>query len=199
MLKLYHVSSLVPDFHGRKDVEIAWFRHPSRPLPTQDEIYPEYAIGELFTEDEAAALKQYLDREHGDSTTIRPANNTISNVPVVGRGVWGTGVLWLDHGPRYNLPFAVRGYYDTRHCERVAPITEDEITRLPGTKELMTEEEFNQWRATRKAAGEAIDIETCELAVWHADDAADPYGRDDDREWYQAGKHEWVRSPESRG
>jgi hypothetical protein len=78
-------------------------------------------------------------------------------------------------------------------------MTEDEINRLPWTRDLMTLDEFAQWVASRKEAGAAIDIETCELGRWYAYDL-DPYGtRDLLDEEQQVGTNRWVRSPQSRG
>jgi hypothetical protein len=76
----------------------------------------------------------------------------------------------------------------------------DAITRLPWTRRYLTRAEFQDWLATRKAAGAAIDTETCELGKWYAHDA-DPYGADDDldEEMCQIGTNRWVRSPESKG
>jgi hypothetical protein len=62
-------------------------------------------------------------------------------------------------------------------------------------------EQFEQWIASRKEAGRAIDIETCEVDRWAILDV-DPYGileaRGEDP-YTQVGKGLWVRSPESHG
>jgi hypothetical protein len=50
---------------------------------------------------------------------------------------------------------------------------EDEINRMPWTRSLMTDAELQAWVASRKEAGAAIDIETCEHARWRYD--LDPY------------------------
>jgi hypothetical protein len=79
------------------------------------------------------------------------------------------------------------------------PITEDEIQRMPWTRQLMTEEELQQWVASRKEAGLRIDIETCELARWPANDL-DPYGVSHDPDLYvQIGTNRFVRSSTSNG
>jgi hypothetical protein len=82
-------------------------------------------------------------------------------------------------------------------------ITDDPMQRLPWTRDRLTLEEFEQWVASRKEAGRAIDIEICELARWPALDA-DPYGivtvkGELPEEMCQIGTNRWVRSPESRG
>jgi len=82
----------------------------------------------------------------------------------------------------------------------ISKMTPDEISRLPWTRDLMTDDEFQHWVSTRKEAGRAIDIETCELGRWAAYDA-DPYGAQPDlpEEMKQVGTNRFVRSPESRG
>ena len=65
----------------------------------------------------------------------------------------------------------------------------------------MTAEERQQWLASRKEAGLKINIETCELGRWPANDC-DPYGIkvDLNKEIYvQIGTNRFVRSAESRG
>ncbi len=86
-------------------------------------------------------------------------------------------------------------------ADEILAMTDDELSRMPWTRELMAPEELKDWVATRPAAGLAIDIETCGLGCWAAYDA-DPYGvRGDDLsdEMKQVGTNRWVRSPESRG
>jgi hypothetical protein len=83
------------------------------------------------------------------------------------------------------------------------PMTDDELRALPWTRDLMTREELKNWVATRKAAGRAIDIATCELGRWHAYDP-DPYGVREllgelHPEERSIGTNRFVRSPESRG
>ncbi len=76
--------------------------------------------------------------------------------------------------------------------------TEDELHAMPQTRHLMTAEELEQWAQSRKEAGRAIDVATCELGSWRAD-YADPYGvRQLTPEAYLETKW-FVRSPESRG
>ena len=54
-------------------------------------------------------------------------------------------------------------------------LTNDEMSRMPWTRHLATDKEIHEWLASRKAAGEAIDIETCELGNWYINEAGDPY------------------------
>jgi hypothetical protein len=79
-------------------------------------------------------------------------------------------------------------------------MTDEELDRMPWTSSFMTDVEFREWFATRKAAAAAIDIETCELGAWYALDA-DPYGVGPElpKEMQQVGTNRFVRSPESRG
>jgi hypothetical protein len=63
----------------------------------------------------------------------------------------------------------------TSPCLKCLPMTDDEVARMPWLRGLMTREELVAWLASRKEAGRAIDIETCELGKWPADDC-DPYG-----------------------
>src|SRR3974390_1464594 len=82
-------------------------------------------------------------------------------------------------------------------------ITDDEMKRMPWTRDLMTLEEFQLGVGSREEAGLKIDIETCELGRWYAWDL-DPYGirealGDLPEECKQTGTNRFVRSPESRG
>jgi hypothetical protein len=76
----------------------------------------------------------------------------------------------------------------------------DPLQAMPWTSDQMTKEEFKQWVASRKEAGSAIDIATCEIGWWFAYDV-DPYGFHDNlpEEWQTIGRNRFVRSPESRG
>jgi hypothetical protein len=76
----------------------------------------------------------------------------------------------------------------------------DRLHAMPWTRDQMRKEELEQWVGSRKEAGRAIDIATCEIARWYTLDL-DPYLVNDDLpdEWRQIGKNEFVRSSESRG
>jgi hypothetical protein len=51
----------------------------------------------------------------------------------------------------------------------------DPLHAMPWTRELMSEQELRRWLASRKEATRAIDVETCEVGGWYADEL-DPYG-----------------------
>jgi hypothetical protein len=74
---------------------------------------------------------------------------------------------------------------------------------MPWSCGKLSDDELRQWLASRKVAGQVIDIESCELGWWYAE-VLDPYGI------YQAlgefpeenscvGRERFVRSPESNG
>src|SRR5262245_12896768 len=87
-MKLYHVTTKVKEFeydgHLYLDVTFQWFCHKrpdSLPRPYAELIkdydpndhhigYAEEAVDELFTADEAAQLKSYLDSNYDGETTI---------------------------------------------------------------------------------------------------------------------------------
>jgi hypothetical protein len=79
-------------------------------------------------------------------------------------------------------------------------MTDEEINDMPWTSDLMTGAEFQEWVASRKAAGAAIDIAACELGRWYAYDD-DPYCADPElpEEMKQIGTNRYVRSAASRG
>jgi hypothetical protein len=132
MIELFSVCTAVKQYSGCKDVTFIWFRNdPARGRRYRDLIrdcdpgpYAKGYIDELFTQEEAEALKQYLDRNYGDAGT-----NTIHKVdlPVAGNtmGVGaiavggGTDFYMLDKDEEYSLPFKVWGYFDLRGCELV--------------------------------------------------------------------------------
>jgi hypothetical protein len=76
----------------------------------------------------------------------------------------------------------------------------DVLQAMPWTRNQMTEEQCQQWLASRKEAGLKIDINTCELGRWYANDC-DPYNLRTDlaEEMYQIGTNRFVRSAESCG
>jgi hypothetical protein len=79
----------------------------------------------------------------------------------------------------------------------------DRITAMPWTLDQFSGDELRQWLASREGAGAKIDIETCELGWWYAQDA-DPYGiREALGEFpeamHQIGRNRFVRSPDSQG
>ena len=130
-MKLYRVHTIVKQFHGCQNVPFDWFgcdRREPRPYAELIEGYwpsdldQEVAIDEMFTEVEAIALKEYLDREHGGAgvTTIEEvplpipdSSIGIGAIPVGG----GTDFHMLDKEPNYSLPFKAWAYFDLRGCE----------------------------------------------------------------------------------
>jgi hypothetical protein len=97
----------------------------------------------------------------------------------------------------------VRGGFRAEQ-RRSYQISEDTLVHLlPWSHEEFTIEFLRAWLASRKEAGGAINIETCELGRWAANDC-DPYGLRElfgelPEEMMQVGTNRFVRSPESRG
>ena len=74
------------------------------------------------------------------------------------------------------------------------------IARLPWTREQMPKQEYLVWVASRKQAGEGINVETCEIGCWVADYVY-PYGtrpENDEHDVYDE-KFNFVRSADSNG
>jgi hypothetical protein len=133
-MKLFIVTTTAKQHRGCKDVVFSWFRteKPSEWRPYGELIenyepgnrYAEWAIDELFSEDEALLLKEYLDRTYADAgvTVIKEQSLPIpNNVMVFGAMAVGgeDGFCMLDKDPEYSLPFKVWGYYDLVGCELV--------------------------------------------------------------------------------
>src|SRR5580704_17906900 len=79
--------------------------------------------------------------------------------------------------------------------------TGDKLGAMPFTRHEITQDELRQWLSSRNAAGEAINIETCDLGSWKAYDT-DPYGVREmlgEEPYYQVGTYCFVRSPNSNG
>jgi hypothetical protein len=134
MIQLFSVTTRVGEYHGCKDVPFTWF-HWNRPTGrrpyaelienydlAEDNRYSVDCIDEMFTAIEAHALKEYLDREHGDygTTTIEEVALPIPN-NLIGYGAHAVGggddFYMLDSEERYSLPFKVRGYFNLVGCE----------------------------------------------------------------------------------
>ena len=103
-MKLYNVDTIVKEFQDCKDVNFRWFYSNDRPQPRRPyaelvknytpDPYTEGYIDELFSEDEARQLKQYLDREHGDAGTT-----TITEVSLpVANNIGGVGAIAVGGG-----------------------------------------------------------------------------------------------------
>jgi hypothetical protein len=136
-MKLYNVDTTAGEYSGCKDVNFHWFhsgkRSERRPYaqliegyePTKKYVYYcEGYIDELFSEDEARQLKEYLDREHGDYdvTTVSEAElPVLDNVMGVGAMPVGGGddFYMLSKKATYSLPFEVMGYFSLVGCELI--------------------------------------------------------------------------------
>jgi hypothetical protein len=136
MMKLYEVTTVTREYRRCKDVRFLWFRCPRRDEPArpyselienydpEKNDYEEGAIEELFTFDEANALKEYLDREHGryGVTEIKEAELPCPQ-NVIGIGAMSVGggddFYTLDEEETYSLPFKVWGYFNLRGCELI--------------------------------------------------------------------------------
>jgi hypothetical protein len=139
-LKLFRVSTRVPEYHGCKDVCFHWFRDWME--AERCAYYPELIVGydpkhkhaayaenvveEMFTEAEADQLKAYLDAVHGDVTTITEHCRPIclnENHIEIGLGAIPVGgpqdYYMLYREREYTLPFKVLGYFDLRGLEEV--------------------------------------------------------------------------------
>jgi hypothetical protein len=138
-MQLYQVTTIVNEYSGHKDVPFQWFvRYGGRigegpmsrfGVPYADLIdkyraedknfYAHDAVDERFTADEAAALKEYLDREHGDAgeTAIKQVRLPIPHI-IMGLGAIAVGggcdfyMLHKEQG--YSLPFKAEAYYGLR-------------------------------------------------------------------------------------
>jgi hypothetical protein len=126
LLRLYDVTSTAKEYHEYKNVPFVWFREGKRPGPPRpygelikdydvnDEyrFYAEHYIDELFTEDEARQLKDFLDSEYGEdaTTTITevqlPFDKNLAGVGSLAVG-GGDDFYMLSKAPGYSLPFSV--------------------------------------------------------------------------------------------
>jgi hypothetical protein len=133
-MKLYNVCTIVKEYSDCKNVTFQWFYSDTRPHPRPyaelienykpDDQYAEEHIDELFTEDEASQLKQYLDREHGHegTTTITEEPLPVAN-NMMGYGARAVGggddFYMLDKEPEYSLPFKAWAYFNLVGCELI--------------------------------------------------------------------------------
>jgi hypothetical protein len=135
-MNLYTMTTIVREYRGCKDVPYHWClvdpsAGPPRPHPEliagykPDDpaaAYAKEAIEELFTEEQTAQLKAYLDGVHGGDgiTTIAEAETPIPGNSI-GCGALPVGGLtdfyMLDREPLYSLPFRAWAYFDLRHCD----------------------------------------------------------------------------------
>lgn len=135
-MKLFTVETTTKECFGCKDVTFGWFYEGSRTTrrpyerliehydPSEENTYAEGCIDEFFTAVEAAALKSYLDREHGNQsvTTIKPVKLPIPN-NAMGLGARAVGggedFYTLSEEQGYSLPFKVWGYFNLVGCELI--------------------------------------------------------------------------------
>lgn len=138
MSELYSVHSLVRGFSYQgqpfEEVKVSWFvvgrRAPLAPyeqviqeydrLDAKDRVFPEEYVDELFSRQEAEALKRYLDRRPEVTTFIEPvelpAMANASGCRRLPRGGGGDFIgLFKEKG--YALPFQVEGYFSVRFAE----------------------------------------------------------------------------------
>jgi len=133
MIKLYRASSTLSKFPHRgliyDKVQFEWLmdnrKEPLVPYEQaivnyrkdKDEwhLYPEEYINELFTEDEAKALKDYLLRAENANCEIReqklPIPFKTMSVSAISAG-GDNDFLMLFMDKEYDLPFPVLGYFD---------------------------------------------------------------------------------------
>ena len=137
-MKLYSVTTTVPELNGHRDVLLQWFVD-KRAIPAQrpyaelvesydpsDEYhdYREGAADELFDAAEAEALAAWLDANRGEgSTKIAEASLPLSS-NIIGFGaiaVGGANDFLMVHDltdlATSPLGFTVLGYYDLRGHE----------------------------------------------------------------------------------
>jgi hypothetical protein len=132
-MTLYRVATVKGRFDGCKNVKFHWFLDKkTEPRPYADLIadydpkadfagYAEDCIDEMFTLEQAEALKKYLDSTFGDAaTTIEKVTLPISN-NCIGFGSYAVGggddFYLLTRAEGYPLPFKVWGYFDLIDCE----------------------------------------------------------------------------------
>jgi hypothetical protein len=133
---LYRVCTVLPEHHGYHDLEVAWFKLGGEaPLSyadaisdyetgKDDAIYPMLAIDQMFTCDEATALKAYLDRHHSDRK--HSIIKVHLPIPFSTRGDGpkplddGHRIYRLDEEPEYDLPFQVGAYFDLSIGKEIA-------------------------------------------------------------------------------
>ena len=136
---LYWVHSQVANFHGYKNVWIAWFMHKRprqlfgpegslgvpyaaviRGYDEADEsgrLYCEGAVEERFTIDEARSLVDWL-REHRDDDAKLTTVDLPFRKNCMGVGAQAVGgetdFYMISKNPDYDLPFEVFGFYDVK-------------------------------------------------------------------------------------
>jgi hypothetical protein len=139
MQKLYYVRTTVPEFKTRgckfKDVILDWFvtKHEQPYTPPYSELitgydqcsdrfYPEDAVDEMFTAEEALALLAWLNEHRPGESSITQAKLPISS-NTAGCGAVAVGgpcdFLMVCKSDDWDLPFKAWAYFDVRDCERM--------------------------------------------------------------------------------
>jgi len=138
MNQLFSVHSQVRDFTYQgtqyEEIKVTWFVVERKaPLASYESAIEDYAqlddkarafpegyINEQFSRQEAEALKNYLDRRPGVTTTIDavelPVMANASGCRRLERG-GGNDFLILHREKRYPLPFKIEGYFSVRFAE----------------------------------------------------------------------------------
>ncbi len=141
--QLFSITSTIPVFRDHSNVAIGWFvRRRTQPvarrysnlienydaLPTDARLYPEGAVDELFTRQEADALAAWLrEHRHDLSAKVDQVNLPIpANIIGLGAVPCGGGVDCLLLGTEEGCPLEVGGFFDLRQHER-APAAADGI------------------------------------------------------------------------
>jgi hypothetical protein len=111
MTSLYRVITTARAW-GYDDIKFYWFRDAAEP------------VDEMFTEEQATALKSYLDRQHGHQgeTIIEKADPPSPDDMGLGDVPCGGPVdhYQLFREPAYDLPFRVLGFHDLREAQKSA-------------------------------------------------------------------------------
>ncbi len=144
MIKLFRVNSLANNFSYHKNVydsvEFSWFVvHRKTPFVSYAQLIKNYGrelnrshhifennIKELFTEQEANGLKEYLLRKHKQECVVKSAD-LLLEAYTLGYGdivpEYGEGFYKLNEDDGYDLPFVVWGFYDINLAEDVSWLT----------------------------------------------------------------------------
>lgn len=141
MTKLFTVKSRVSKFSHRERIydfiEFHWFVVYRETSPfSYDELIEdcrkrldnsyyisENNVNELFTEEEAEALKEYILRTQNQECEIEEANLLLESYTLAYDDIvlgHEEGFYRLDEEEGYDLPFVVWGYYDVGHAEDIS-------------------------------------------------------------------------------
>ena len=154
-------------------------------LHTHSHLWPQVKADAADNGDHLAILNAALlvrNKKWDVTTTLTQTGNAMRCRPVglnecrtdAERDAWQVG---FEHGARSNFTGGnnpedlLEGLQpDLHEIARQGWWAGDAMQRMPWTQNVFTPEQTRQWVASRKEAGAAIDIETCELDRWHADD-----------------------------